>query len=179
MSKLFTGAGDSGETGVLGEGRLSKADLRFEVIGTIDEAGAVIGWARSLSSAPGCSDTLLGIQRNLYRLMAEAASTEKTHSQFAFASQERVAELEAMIEHYGHLVQLPNEFVVSGDSQAQAALDLARTVVRRAERRMAQYLEQGEADNQMMLVYLNRLSSLLFILSLYELQRAPTLAKHP
>ncbi len=74
---------------------------------------------------------------------------------------------------------MPREFIVSGDSQAQAALDIARTVVRRAERKMAAMLDRGDVQNYYLLAYLNRLSSLLFVMSLFELQFPPTTAKQP
>ena len=181
MPTYFTGRGDDGTTGWLGEGRIPKFGPRPEAYGTVDEASAALGVARSLAEAPAVGEVVIQIQRDLYHLMAEVASPKETSSQFRKVDADRVRWLEDQMERFGRQVALPSEFVVPGDSHAAAAFDLARTVVRRAERLVARLQAEGELENVDLLRYLNRLSSLCFVLELVENQRAgfdrPRLAK--
>ncbi len=181
MPTLFSGQGDEGYTGLLGEGRVAKYDLRMEAIGAVDEATAALGIARSQAQAAATGETLLRVQRDLYLLMAETAATPETAARFHQIDAGKVAWLEEQIEALGKQVPMPKEFIVPGDSAAGAYLDLARTIVRRAERRMAELLHRGGVQNQELLRYLNRLSSLCFMLELRENQAAgvekSTLAK--
>lgn len=179
MTPFYTRKGDDGLTGLLGDGSLPKFDLRMDAIGALDEATAFLGLARTLCTSEGTPELILELQRSLYQLMAEAASTSETANQFLFATPEQIQILEGHIERLTIQVKMPREFIVSGDSQAQAALDIARTVVRRAERKMAAMLDRGDVQNYYLLAYLNRLSSLLFVMSLFELQFPPTTAKQP
>lgn len=181
MPAWFTRQGDDGFTGLLGEGRVAKHDLRMEAIGALDEANAALGAARSLIRTPGMGEILLKVQRDLYGLMAETAATTENAAKFRSAGAESVRWLEEQVEAVGQKVTLPKEFIVPGDSVAGAFLDLARTIVRRAERRMAALLQRGDVQNPYLLQYLNRLSSLCFLLELQEIQAAgvqrPTQAK--
>ncbi len=181
MPKLFTGKGDEGYTGLLGEGRVAKYDLRMEAVGAVDEATAALGMARSQAQNPETGAVLLHVQRDLYLLMAEAAATAENAERFHQINAARVSWLEEQIEALGQQVPLPKEFIVPGDSTAGAYLDLGRTIVRRAERRMAELLHRGDVQNPELLRYLNRLSSLCFMLELRENQAAgvekSTLAK--
>jgi cob(I)alamin adenosyltransferase len=170
MTPLFTRDGDDGRTGILGQGRLPKYDLRIEVLGAIDEASAALGMGRAFARTPGMADLLLQIQRDLYQVMAEAASLPEKAESFRKIDAERVAWLEKQAEEVGKSVHLPDQFILSGDTPGGAALDLARTVVRRSERRMAELVHQGGVANRELLRYLNRLSSLLFLLELLENQ---------
>jgi len=172
MSPLYTRSGDDGQTGILGEGRLPKYHPRMETLGALDEASAALGLARSLVRSPRTGSLLLETQRDLYALMTEAAATPETASRFQKLKEERVQWLEAQTDALEAEVQLPKEFILPGDSASGAALSLARTVVRRAERRVAELLDSGELDNPVLLHYLNRLSSLCFVLELYENQSA-------
>jgi cob(I)alamin adenosyltransferase len=169
---FFTRLGDEGFTGILGEGKLPKFDLRLETLGTIDEANSALGMARGLSKVPGLADLILRLQRDLYKMMAEAAATPETAERFHFIDERHIAWLEQQIELFGEDLKVPEEFIVPGDTQAGAAMDLARTVVRRAERRAAELLQRGDIGNINILKYLNRLSSLLYILELKEIQEA-------
>lgn len=181
MPAYYTRGGDDGSTGLLGKGRVPKYDLIPEVLGTIDEATAAVGLARAFCQAPESPDLLLKIQRDLYGLMAEAAATPENMDKFHVIDPAHVVWLEEQIDRLSLSVEIPREFIVPGDSVAGAALDVARTVVRRAERRVAEYLQRGDSRNPELLRYLNRLSSLLFVLELRENQVAgknkPTLAK--
>jgi cob(I)alamin adenosyltransferase len=150
-------------------------------VGTIDEATAALGVARAACQAEESAEALLVVQRDLYQLMAEVAATPEAAPRFRTIQAERVEWLEESIETLGGEVDMPNEFILPGDSPAGAALALARTIVRRAERCVVKLLHDGELENPHLLAYLNRLSSLCFVLELLENQvwgkDSPTLAK--
>ncbi len=181
MTPFYTRTGDDGFTGLLGEGRVPKYHPLTEAVGTLDEATASLGMARAICQAKETATLLVTVQRDLYKVMAEVSSTPETVERFRAIGQEQVNWLEAKIETISHLVEMPQEFILPGDSPAGAAMSLARTIVRRAERQIAQLLHSGEIDNQDLLRYLNRLSSLCFALELLEDkafgQSRPTLAK--
>lgn len=181
MPKFYTQTGDDGYTGLLGEGRIAKHDLRLDAVGTLDEATAVIGLARSISLAPQTAPLLVEIQRDLYHIMAEVAATPENVSRFRFIDAPRVTWLEGQIDALSDLVSLPNEFILPGDSRSGASMAVARTVVRRSERLIAHLIHTAQLDNRELLRYLNRLSSLCFVLELLENQASgqsdPTLAK--
>lgn len=170
MSGFYTRKGDDGYTGVLGEGRVAKYDLVPETLGTVDEATAALGLARSLCQGEGSAETILQIQRHLYGLMAEVAATPENVARFHVVEQSHVAWLEEQTALFSQKAPVPKEFIVPGDTPVGAALDLARTVTRRAERRLAEFLHRGGTQNTALLQYLNRLSSLLFVLEVYENQ---------
>jgi cob(I)alamin adenosyltransferase len=171
MPKYFTGEGDEGYTGLLGEGRVPKYGPRPSAYGTLDEAQAALGMARSLASQAS-REALRQVQVDLYHIMAEVAAPVEQAAQFRKLTPARVRWLEGKLEQFGDLVEMPSDFVISGDSQPGAALDLARTVTRRAERHVAALVHEGLVENPQILPYLNRLSSLCFILSLWENQQA-------
>lgn len=179
--QFFTRTGDEGMTGLLGEGRVTKHDPRIEAVGEVDEATACLGVARSQASSPGTREILLQVQRDLYHLMAELAATPENAARFYYIDKQRVTWLETQMVSMEEIIHMPAEFIIPGDTPASAALDLARTVVRRAERRVSELIHSGLLENKDMLSYLNRLSSLCFVLELFELQAGgrdnPTLAK--
>ena len=181
MTKFYTQTGDDGYTGLLGEGRLAKHAPRIEAIGALDEATAALGMARAACQLPQTAELILTVQRDLYQLMAEVAATPENAARFRQISAERVAWLEEQTDAISARVPLPREFILPGDSLPGASLALARTIVRRAERRVAGLIHTGELENRQLLRYLNRLSSLCFILELQENQAAgnpsPTLAR--
>jgi cob(I)alamin adenosyltransferase len=172
MSPFYTRSGDDGTTGVLGKGRLSKHHPRIEALGTLDEASAALGLARALGRAPQTAPLLLEAQRDLYKLMAEVAATPEQAERFRSLDRPRLEWLEAQAAALEAVVPIPGEFILPGDTPAGAALSLGRAVVRRAERRVAELLDSGDLDNPLLLQYLNRLSSLCFILELLENQQA-------
>jgi cob(I)alamin adenosyltransferase len=181
MSPFYTREGDDGYTGLLGEGRVPKYHLRPQAYGTVDEASASLGQARALAQSKDTQNVLLTVQRDLYQLMSELASTPETAERFRAIDASRVEWLEEQIDIFGQRVDPPDELVVGGDMLASSALDLARTVVRRAERFVTQLQHEGELANPHLLQYLNRLSSLCFVLMLWENKEAgferPSLAK--
>jgi len=164
---FYTSKGDDGKTGLLGEGRLPKYHLRIEALGALDESTATLGLARAAAREPRSGPILLEAQRDLYHLMAEVAATPENAAQFHFET-ERVGWLEEQTEALSKLVEMPKEFILPGDSPAGAALSLARAVVRRAERRVVELFDRKEITNPDLQRYLNRLSSLLFVLELLE-----------
>lgn len=180
-SQFYTRGGDDGTTGLLGPERVPKCDLRPEAFGAVDEVQAVLGLARAGGCAPRTAAILLEVQRSLHPMMAELASAGSDHSAFANSiTAEHVDQLEGYIGEHEALVRMPKVFVIPGDSPQGAALHLGRTVARRAERRAVRLADEGLLDNIQVLRYLNRLSSLLFVLALYEDMQAtssnPTLA---
>ena len=168
---FFTRRGDDGPTGLLGKGRASKHDARIEAIGTLDESSAALGLARASARDKRSAPILLEAQRDLYHLMAEVAAGIENAERFKF-DPGRVEWIESQIDELSKVIQMPTEFIVPGDSPGGAALSLARTVVRRAERRLVELFDRKETSSPVLQQYLNRLSSLLFALELIENQAA-------
>jgi cob(I)alamin adenosyltransferase len=180
MSRFYTRTGDDGNTGLLGDGRLPKYHPRIEALGALDEASAALGFARALCQTPQTKPILVDVQRDLYALMAEIAATPENAEHFPKLDPPRIQWLESQVDNLSTTVTLPAEFILPGDSLSGAALALTRTIVRRAERRVAELLDSGEIKNPILLQYLNRLSSLCFALELLENQSSgldTTLAK--
>ncbi len=172
MSPFYTRTGDDGTTGQLGEGRLPKYHPRLEAIGTLDEASAAFGLARACAQAPQTSELIITVQRDLYALMAEVSAAPENAVRFRTIDAARVQWLEAQIDAVTAAAPVPAEFILPGDSFSGAALSLCRTIVRRAERRLAELIDKGELENKALLQYLNRLSSLCFALELLENQQS-------
>ncbi|HET6845301.1 MAG TPA: cob(I)yrinic acid a,c-diamide adenosyltransferase [Anaerolineales bacterium] len=163
----YSRRGDDGTTGWLGKGRLKKHDLRIETLGALDEASAALGQARSHALDLRAPALLREAQRDLYQLMAEVSAEPSQAGRFRFEA-ERVQWLEAQIDTLAAEFPMPREFIVPGDSQGGAAMALARAITRRAERRVVDLHDQGAVNNPALQQYLNRLSSLLFVLELAE-----------
>jgi cob(I)alamin adenosyltransferase len=165
--RLYSGRGDSGSTDLLGA-RVSKDDPRVEALGALDEASSAIGLARALAADPRVRSDLVDVQRDLYRIMAELAFTAELRPESYELEEARVGWLEAESDALLAAVELPAEFILPGESVPGAALDVARTVVRRAERQIVSLTTAGHAVNANILGYLNRLSSLLFVAARVE-----------
>jgi cob(I)alamin adenosyltransferase len=170
--KTFNKRGDKGETSLLLGPRVPKSDPHCEAYGSIDEAVAALGLARALSRKQYIRDTLLGVQKDLFTLAGELATPreayERLTKKYPVITDGDVQRLEVLIDDLERTVKMPERFVIPGDSQASAAMHLARTIVRRAERRVVGLQQDGQVPNQQILKYLNRLADLLFTLSLYE-----------
>jgi cob(I)alamin adenosyltransferase len=166
--KIYTARGDQGATDLLGE-RVTKDDPRIELLGDLDETTSTIGYARSLATWNNANDLLLATQRDLYGIMAELAFIDTTRPDAMVFQAERVDWLEEAIAVVQETVSLPREFVVAGETTPGAAMDVARTVIRRAERK-AVALANADSNtmNPEIIRYLNRLSTLLFILARAE-----------
>ena len=164
VKRYYSRTGDDGYTGILGEGRLPKYHPRLEAVGTIDEASAAIGMARAVCQLSYSNELLLTIQRDLYNMMAEVAALPENAASFRVIDGARVIWLEQQTDLVSNTIDLPHEFTVSGNSPPGAALNLARTIIRRAERRIAELIHHNEIENHEILRYINRLSSLCYVL---------------
>ncbi len=168
MAKVTTGGGDTGYTSLLGEQRVPKYDSRPEAFGTVDEATSALGLARAHSNDPKVREIILTTQRDLYILMAELATPPENREAVGFRiADDRITWLEEIERELKDEVEIPNKFIIPGDSVVGATLDLARTVIRRAERLTARLEHQGALGETHALRYLNRLSDLIFILARY------------
>jgi cob(I)alamin adenosyltransferase len=169
MPRIYTKTGDDGTTGLLYGGRVSKSDLVPEACGTLDEAVAVLGLARAHAADPALSDELLGLQRELFVVGADLATNPDQRSKLepgvSLVSPEMVARLESRIDELVSAHPLPNAFIVPGANPISAFLDLARSTIRRAERRVVELRESGAVVNEDASRYLNRLSDTLFVLA--------------
>ncbi len=166
MTRLWTGKGDDGTTGLYFGGRALKSSPRLEAIGAADEAQAAIGLARAEVTGGSELDVILtALARDLWVLMAEVATAPENRSKLtpgqALVTREMVEAVEQVIVDVGSRFELPDQFVVPGQDRSSALLDVARTVVRRAERAAAPVAAQGSY----VIPYLNRLSSLLWTLA--------------
>ena len=170
--RLYTKYGDEGETRLLYGGRVSKTDRHCEAYGTTDETAATLGLARALSKDEWVRGLLLGLQRELFMVGAELATTPERYEtfkkHFSPVSEEMTAKLEGLIDDLQSKVTLPRAFLMPGGSPASAAMDMARTTVRRAEREVVRLRDEGGLANPEILKYLNRVSDFLFILARYE-----------
>jgi cob(I)alamin adenosyltransferase len=167
--KIYTRKGDDGTTGLLFGGRVRKDHPAPSAYGDVDEAQAAIGVARAHADPGGELDTLLvAIERDLWVLMADLATDEENRHKLApgvsLVTEGMVRQLEDLIDGYAARFDMPAEFVVPGQERTAAFLDLARTVVRRAER---QALDAAATDSQV-ISYLNRLSDLLWTLARWQ-----------
>jgi len=165
---FYTSKGDDGTTNLLGEGRVTKYHARIEAVGTLDESSAALGLARAHCLDPRSGGILLEAQRDLYKVMAEVAATPENAERFRLIDPARVKWLEEQTDTLSTVVEMPREFILPGDSLAGAALSLARAIVRRAERRVVELFDEQEVLNPDLQRYLNRLSSLCFVLELLE-----------
>ncbi len=169
----YTRSGDDGSTTLWGGGRIAKDHPQPEAYGAIDEASSALGLGRALSIDPRTREIAIDIQRRLYLIMAELAVAPGKPIPDDFAtSAEHVDQLEAWAAELESLAPPPNEFVLPGGSPGSAALDLARTTIRRAERETVRLRGHGHPVNDHTIRYLNRASSVLFDLARYEEQQA-------
>src|SRR6478736_486323 len=155
MRKLYTKRGDLGETDLLGE-RVTKDDPRIELIGELDETTSALGVARSLLDDDRISGIVIDIQRDLYRVMADLAFVTDTRPPGYETSAEWVERIEELTDQLTSEVELPRQFVLPGETQASAALDVARAVVRRAERQAVHLSRTKVITNEHVVGYLNR-----------------------
>ena len=172
MSPFYTQTGDEGRTGLLGEGRVTKFDLRIEALGALDEATAALGMARASTNTPQIGPIILEVQHDLYKLMSEVGATPENAEKFRFIDSARVKWLETQTDTISADMEMPLEFILPGESPSSAVMALARTIVRRAERRVVELHHTGGLENPSVLAYLNRLSSLCFALELLETRQA-------
>jgi cob(I)alamin adenosyltransferase len=168
IDRIYTRGGDAGQTS-LGDGdRVSKSDLRIWAYGTCDETGAAVGVAIATGLEPRLADLLVRVQNDLFDVGADLSvplDTERGHGKSRLRiTDDHVAALERACDEVGERLEPLTSFVLSGGTPAAAALHVARTTCRRAERH-AVALAESEPVNPAALAYLNRLSDLLFILA--------------
>jgi len=166
--KIYTKTGDAGETGLFGGARVSKASLRVEVYGEVDELNSAVGWARVTVSDPDLDELLNQIQNDLFEVGAELGSTDDRQKKGAMPliAEPQVAALERAIDRHEEGPPALTSFVLPGGSEGAARFHVARCVCRRAERSLVA-LGAEENLRAELFRYLNRLSDLLFVLARY------------
>ncbi|NUP54913.1 MAG: cob(I)yrinic acid a,c-diamide adenosyltransferase [Gemmatimonadaceae bacterium] len=173
--KIYTKTGDSGSTGLFGGGRVPKDDVRVEAYGDVDELNAVLGMARSVEPMPRVDEVLVPIQRDLFAIGALLATPDRDkmalHLQKARIDEGRIAELERAIDQGEGELEPLTAFIIPGGTPKAAALHVARTVCRRAERHVVRLQHEVELP-ALTVIYLNRLSDLLFTLARVANRRA-------
>lgn len=163
--KLYTRTGDEGETSLFGKDRISKADPRVDAYGEIDELNAWLGFVRTFEIDPDVDEALLRVQRDLFALGAQLADPSEKLSpraSKAFLGDADVSRLEALIDRIDSELPPLTRFILPGGSPLGAALHIARTVCRRAERRI---VALTPAVDPVLVRYINRLSDALFVLA--------------
>ena len=172
--KIYTRTGDKGDTGLFGGGRVSKAHPRVEAYGEVDELNATLGFARAIEPMPRVDEVLVPVQRDLFAIGALLATPDRErmhkHLEKASIDDTRIKELENAIDQGDAELEPLKSFIVPGGSPKAAALHVARTVCRRAERRVIALEEEDIPE--VVVVYLNRLSDLLFTLARVANKRA-------
>ena len=169
---IVTKTGDGGETALLYGGRVSKADPRTEAYGTVDEAISALGFARAAVKDRARHATILRVQSELFTVGAELATDPAEYAtlqkHFQVVTEDFTSRVEQEIIELERSVPLPDAFVIPGGTPSAAALDVARTVLRRAERRTVALIQRGYPVKPELLRYVNRLSDLLFMLARAE-----------
>ena len=168
--KTFNKRGDRGETSLLYGVRVAKSDARCEAYGAIDEAVSALGLARSFCQ-PEVKDIVFSLQQDLFVAGAELATPLERcpeSQKGKVVKPEMVQRLEGLINDFEARVDMPREFIIPGACVSSAALDVARTVIRRAERRAVVLKQAGQLANEEVLRYLNRLADLVFTLARYQ-----------
>jgi cob(I)alamin adenosyltransferase len=169
VTKIYTKTGDDGTTGLLFGGRVSKADTLVDAFGDIDEAVAVLGMARAACADAELAQLLLHLQRGLFVAAADLAANphrrDRLESSISRVDPEHVDDLEQTIDRLVAERPLRPVFVVPGSNPLAAALDLARTVLRRAERHTVRAANDGHTVSMHVVAYLNRLGDLLYVLA--------------
>ncbi len=172
MPRIYTQTGDDGTTGLLYGGRVSKADPATDAYGTTDEAVAALGLARSFCADETMCADILTLQRELFVVGADLATNPKERkkltAEVSLVTAGMVERLERRIDDLVAVRPLPQVFIVPGANPGSAALDMARGVVRRAERRVVELEHTGRDVNADVRRYLNRLSDLIFVLARWQ-----------
>lgn len=173
--KIYTKTGDAGDTGLFGGGRVPKNHPRVEAYGDVDELNAMLGAVRAAEPLPRIDEVLVPIQRDLFAIGALLATPDpekmQKHLEKARVDDARIAELERAIDDGDAELEPLRAFIVPGGTRKAASLHVARTVCRRAERRVVELGQVTEIPS-VVVIYLNRLSDLLFTLARVANRRA-------
>jgi cob(I)alamin adenosyltransferase len=178
--KIYTRKGDDGTTGLWYGGRVPKYSGRPEAYGSVDEAASALGLARAAAERGSeLYDDILRVQNELFVAGAELATApqaaERLEAGVSKLTPDMVERLESDIDRYMDRVDLPPKFVIPGGTELSARLDVARTAVRRAERRVAALKDAGELGDEIVVTYLNRLSDALFAMARFADDPEPEL----
>jgi cob(I)alamin adenosyltransferase len=170
--KTFNKKGDKGETSLLYGARVPKSHLRCEAYGTIDEAVSALGLARKFCG-PEVKDIILSLQKDLFIVGSELATPAEHYARLAqkgsVVTSDMVNKLEGLIDELEARVKMPEAFIIPGGyGTGSAALDVARTVIRRVERRIVSLRDSGVDVNGEIFQYINRLADLVFTLARYQ-----------
>jgi cob(I)alamin adenosyltransferase len=179
MAKIYTRKGDDGTTSLWYGGRIPKDDLHTEAYGTLDEATSMLGLARASCADERLAADILRLQNELFVAGAELATDPEARGRLE-AGVSRLDDgmvdwLEERIDAYMAAVELPPKFVIPGGTELSARLDVARAVLRRAERRIVALARQGALDGSSAQRYVNRASDLLFAMARFADERDPEL----
>ena len=170
--KIYTKKGDDGMTGLLYGGRVPKDDARTDVYGTLDEVVSALGLARAGGLVPRVEEIVIRLQREMFVAGAQLATSEanqgKLQDGVSRVTPEMTATAESDIDALIEQHPLPQEFILPGESMGSAGLDVARSTIRRAERRAVTMGREGMVTDPEVLRYLNRISDLLFVLARFE-----------
>lgn len=180
MTRIYTKTGDTGETSLFGGGRVSKAHVRVEAYGAVDELNSTIGWAVTQQPDEQVGSKLQGIQADLFTIGAQLATPAASRGRrpnVPELSESRIGDLERWIDQMEAGLPALRNFILPGGSTAGAALHVARSVSRRAERRVVA-LSQLETIDTSTITYLNRLSDVLFVLARH-VNQLDGVAEHP
>ena len=180
MVKIYTKKGDDGTTSLWYGGRVPKTNARTEAYGSIDEANSLLGVARALCKADNQADlhaTILSLQQDLFVAGAELATSpeaaDRLEDGVSRITDGMVEALEVDIDRYMNQVDLPPQFVIPGGTDLSAALDVARSAIRRAERRVVELSESDALASDAVLRFLNRASDLAFALARFADESNP------
>jgi len=160
---IATKSGDGGQTSLAGGSRVSKADLRVEAYGTVDELNATLGFARSICTQAEICTTVHGIQEALFRVGSALATPPSSRGANAPVSTEDVEQLTELVHGIEAREGVLSDWSLPGAHTESAAFEMARTVCRRAERCIVRLIESGSAVHPEVLPYVNRLSDLLWL----------------
>lgn len=160
---IATKHGDQGQTGLIGGERISKADLRVEAYGTIDELNSVLGFARSICEDAEVRELTKSVQRELFAVSGSVANPQSSQREAPYVTAEMVEALTAEVNRIERMEGILSDWSLPGEHAAAAAYDVARAVCRRAERAVVRVADAGEDIGPNVIMYLNRLSDLLWL----------------
>lgn len=175
MPKIYTYNGDKGQTNLFLGGTVSKSDLRVETYGTVDEVVSSLGFAKTQCKTKKVIDILEILQNSLFIVGAELSANQDSSSKNEKVDQlintiesKNIKELEALIDSISKRIDLGNEFILPGTSSGSSSIDITRTIVRRLERLVVRLNEKIALRNKYILIFINRMSDLLFVLARLE-----------
>lgn len=175
MPKIYTYNGDKGQTNLFLGGTISKSDLRVETYGTVDEVVSSLGFAKTQCKTKEVIDILEILQNALFIVGAELSANQDSSSKNEKVDQlintiesKNIKELEDLIDSISKRIDLGNEFILPGTSSGSSSIDITRTIVRRLERLAVRLNEKIALRNKYILIFINRMSDLLFVLARLE-----------